>query len=276
MSGAKIARPSRGLTVHTSSLRRMEWFIRNFMPKKEPANVLDVGSYNVNGCYRELFESRGYGYMGLDMESGPNVDIVASKPYQWQEIEDDRFEAVVSGQALEHIEFFWVTVAEMVRVTKEGGLICIIAPNGFGEHRYPVDCWRFFTDGMVALARYYDLEIINAHTNAAPTADDKDWYSDDCADSMLIARKRYSGKARTVDLEKYACTPGDQEAMRGGLIPYTVAHTESDAHEPGTSKEDGQKEIGREAQINARSGRLEGLARRLARKWGNRRDSREA
>lgn len=164
----------------------------------------------------------------------------------------------------------------MVRVTKEGGLICIIAPNGFGEHRYPVDCWRFFTDGMIALARYYQLEIVNAHTNAAPTANDRDWYSVDCADSMLIARKGYSGKARTADLERYVCIPGDQQAMAGGLIPYKDAQAELDAHEPDTSKESvhgsGLKKIGRETQVNARSGRLESLFRRLARKLASKRN----
>ena len=29
-----------------------------------------------NGNYREIFEAKGIQYIGLDMESGPNVDIV--------------------------------------------------------------------------------------------------------------------------------------------------------------------------------------------------------
>ena len=252
-------------------MKRMEWFIDTLMTDNRPADVLDVGSYDVNGCYRELFESRGIRYTGLDMESGPNVDLVAARPYLWEDIEDDSFEAVVSGQALEHIEFFWVTVAEMVRVTRKGGLICIIAPNGFDEHRYPVDCWRFFTDGMIALARYYQLEILNAHTNAAPTADDKDWYSNDCADSMLIARKTYSGKARTVDLGKYICIPGDHQAIGGGLIPYKLALAVSDEHKQektiGSGQEDDQVEIGLIKQQTTSSGRLKDLLIRLKGMW---------
>lgn len=236
------------------------------MHEGEQVEVLDVGSYNVNGCYREIFESRGFTYKGLDMEPGPNVDIVTAKPYQWDEIGNDRFDAVVSGQALEHIEFFWVTVAEMIRVTKEGGLICIIAPNGFEEHRYPVDCWRFFTDGMIAIARYYKLEIVNAHTNAAPTAQDCDWYSHDCADSMLIARKRYSGDAKTVDLENYVCIPGNQEAVGGGLIPYRVALADrapwaADMNEG--SEEHRGKENSQETRLNQESESWGDLMRRL-------------
>ena len=148
-------------------MMRMEWFVETFLNDKNYYNVLDVGSYNVNGSYKELFEEEKFSYIGLDMEQGPNVDIVPKSTYEWSEIEDDTYDVVISGQAFEHIEFFWLTMEEIVRVTKKGGLICIIAPNGFEEHRYPVDCWRF-NDGMIALARYCKLELIHAHTNAAP------------------------------------------------------------------------------------------------------------
>lgn len=80
---------------------------------------------------------------------------------------------------------------EMARVLKKDGLLCVIAPNGFGEHRYPVDCWRFFSDGMIALARYTSLTVIHSHTNAAPSPSHHKWFSKCCADSILIATKPY-------------------------------------------------------------------------------------
>ena len=207
--------------MHESSMKRMEWFVSCYLQTTKKQEVLDVGSYNVNGCYKKFFlEPNKFNYIGLDMEKGPNVDLVPLSPYKWTELKNDSFDVVISGQALEHIEFFWVTVSEIVRVTKEGGIICIIAPNGFGEHRYPVDCWRFFTDGMVALARYNQLDVIHAHTNAAPTVEDECWFSEDCADSMLIARKPYSGEARTVNLEDYKCVPNDNQSISGGMAGY--------------------------------------------------------
>lgn len=199
---------------------RMEWFVQNYLHTNKKHNVLDVGSYNVNGCYKEIFNHEKFTYVGLDMEAGPNVDLVPSSTYEWKELSDDQFEVVISGQAFEHIEFFWITMKEMIRVTKEGGLICLIAPNGFAEHRYPVDCWRFFTDGMVALARYYQLEILHVHTNAAPTTDYKEWYSKDCADSMLVAKKCYSGDAKTVDVKSYKCQPANHKQLSGGMKSY--------------------------------------------------------
>jgi SAM-dependent methyltransferase len=209
--------------MHQGSMLRMKWFFDHYASKiaKKKIKVLDIGSQDVNGSYKPLFCEGKYEYTGLDMEEGSNVDIVLKNPYDWNEIEEETFDIIISGQAIEHIEFFWITLSEMSRVLKQDGLLCLIAPNGFGEHRYPVDCYRFFSDGMVALARYVCLEPLHAHTNCAPNIHDTAWYSETYADSMLVARKPYHGKSKYVDLKTYKCIPPDQEALRTGLIPYT-------------------------------------------------------
>lgn len=206
--------------MHISSLKRMQWFADKYIPKRDNLKVLDVGSYDVNGNYREIFETKGIEYIGLDMEQGPNVDIVPKNTYKWEELKTDEFDIVVSGQALEHIEFFWKTMEEIVRVTKKDGIICIIAPNGFSEHRYPVDCWRFFTDGMVALARFYELTILHSHTNSAPSVENEEWFSENCADSMLIARKEYEGIAKIINLAGYRCIPINHKVISNEMVTY--------------------------------------------------------
>lgn len=210
------------INMHKSSILRMQWFLDNYASRiiHEKVRVLDVGSYDVNGSYKHLFDESKYHYTGLDMEEGPNVDIVLKNPYDWDAIESDSFDIVISGQAFEHIEFFWKTMEEMTRVLKKGGLLCLLAPNGFGEHRCPVDCYRFFTDGMLALARYVSIEPLHAHTNCAPSENAVDWYSETCADSMLIARKPYDGQPKHPDFKNYGCVPEKQERLRGDLLPY--------------------------------------------------------
>lgn len=207
--------------MHPSSYLRMRWFVESYADKltNKKVRVLDVGSYDFNGSYRDLFRGDKYEYTGLDMEKGPNVDIVLKNPYDWSAIEADSFDIVISGQAFEHVEFFWKTMEEMTRVLKKNGLLCLIAPNGFAEHRYPVDCYRFFADGMVALARYVGLEPFHAHTNCAPSGGGDHWYSENCADSMLIARKNFEGVARHPDFASYQCIPPDQVNLRGALVP---------------------------------------------------------
>jgi SAM-dependent methyltransferase len=213
--------------MHLSSILRMKWFVDNYLKVVETdrkLTVLDVGSMDVNGSYRHLFPAEYYSYQGMDMEPGVNVDIVLKNPYDWSSIPSDSYDVVISGQAFEHIEFFWVTIAEMTRVVKKGGILCIIVPNGIWEHRYPVDCYRFYTDGMVALARFVSLEVLHAHTNCIPSKHALDWYIPDNPDSMLIAKKPYAGNAQTPDFGKYQCTPANHQQLRGNLIQLKSLH----------------------------------------------------
>jgi len=207
--------------MHQSSILRMKWFLDNYASKitKNEIKVLDVGSYDVNGSYKHLFDENKYHYTGMDMDQGPNVDIVLENPYDWDTIESDSYDIVISGQAFEHVEFFWKTMEEMTRVLKKDGLMCLIVPNGFAEHRHPVDCYRFFTDGLIALARYVGIEPLHAHTNCAPDENATDWYSEKEADSMLVARKPFDGKAQHPDLKTYKCIPDPQVTLRSGLLP---------------------------------------------------------
>jgi SAM-dependent methyltransferase len=156
--------------------------------KNESLLILDLGSLDVNGSYREYFDIPPWTYRGMDMTSGRNVDIILQNPYRWQEIKSDSADVLISGQAFEHIEYFWITMLEIARVLKPGGLCCIIAPSGGFEHRYPVDCWRFYPDGFAALAGFARFEVVSVFTQRE--ANPK--YSDDSSkwqDTVLICRK---------------------------------------------------------------------------------------
>lgn len=136
------------------------------------ANVLDVGSYDVNGTYRPLVEQLGHQYTGLDCGPGPNVDIVAANPYQYP-IPDDSYDLVISGSTMEHVEAIWRWVPELVRVLRPGGMLAIVTHWQFQEHRYPVDCWRIMPDGMRYLfdlterLERYQIGIVSPYDIAA-------------------------------------------------------------------------------------------------------------
>lgn len=156
--------------------------------KNESLLILDLGGLDVNGSYREYFDIPPWRYQGLDMTPGKNVDIVLQNPYHWKEIASDSADVLISGQAFEHIEYFWITMLEIARVLKPGGLCCIIAPSGGFEHRYPVDCWRFYSDGFSALARFVRFEVVTVFTQREMNLQ----YSDDSSkwqDTVLICRK---------------------------------------------------------------------------------------
>ena len=152
--------------------------------------IADLGSFDVNGSYRSLFERPPWHYLGLDVSAGPNVDIVLADPYRWGALTSNSIDVMISGQAFEHIEFFWLTVLELSRVLKPRGLCCLVAPSSGPEHRFPVDCWRFYSDGMRALMRYAGLEVLDVYTNRQQTG----WRDDSGSwqDSVVVARQ--SGK----------------------------------------------------------------------------------
>ena len=61
--------------MHTSTMIRMKWFVDHYV-KKEGAKVLDVGSYDVNGSYKKLFDGMNIQYVGLDIEAGDRKSVV--------------------------------------------------------------------------------------------------------------------------------------------------------------------------------------------------------
>ena len=165
-------------------------FVQKYLhPRREESLlILDLGSQDFNGSYRALLDRAPWRYLGVDMAPGRNVDVVLRNPYCWREIKPGSADVIVSGQTFEHTEFFWLSMREMARALKVGGLLCIIAPSAGDEHRYPVDCWRFYPDGLRAAARYAGLETVEAWTQWGDLQQ-YDNESNKWHDSVLVARK---------------------------------------------------------------------------------------
>lgn len=153
--------------MHVSSLSNMRAFADEYLSKDIHYRILDLGSQEVdgdgNGSYRKIFQGKNWTYEGADLVPGNNVDIVLEKPYKWKNIKSKTYDCVVCGQMLEHDEYFWITMLEIRRILKPNGLCCMIAPSGGAEHRYPVDCYRFYPDGLKAVANYASLEVLEVY-----------------------------------------------------------------------------------------------------------------
>jgi SAM-dependent methyltransferase len=138
--------------MHDSCYRLFAAFVDALPPGLK---VLDVGSYDVNGCLRPLFEA--HDYTGCDQVPGPNVDVVQPGPYALP-FPDGAFDVLVSANCLEHCPRPWQLVLEMDRVLRPGGLMAIEVPFWIHQHRYPVDCWRLLPDGLAELFGPWMLE----------------------------------------------------------------------------------------------------------------------
>jgi SAM-dependent methyltransferase len=138
--------------MHETAIILMKRLLSEYLDKTNKLSVADIGSYNVNGSNKSLFdEYSNCSYTGIDIEKGPGVDIIVDLDYQWDNISSESFDVVCSTHCLEHVEMPWKILIAMDRVLKPGGYMINIAPWKWTEHKYPLDCWRILPEGMMAL-----------------------------------------------------------------------------------------------------------------------------
>ena len=148
--------------MHSESMREMQKFA-DMLPTDRLLRIGDVGSQDINGCYRRLFLQ--WDYVGLDIVPGPNVDVVLNA--EWSNAGE--FDVVISGQTLEHVRQPWDIMRRIATITKPGGKLCIIAPHTFPFHEYPEDCWRIWPDGMRGLFEYVGFRELSIYKNDSDT-----------------------------------------------------------------------------------------------------------
>lgn len=138
-----------------------------------PERALEVGGLmGANSLLRfpELAGAERYCLNLVDMPSDGEITAVTGNANDMRDVfEDDSFDLVVCSATLEHDKRFWLSVGEMKRVLKPGGLLIISVPGyvhdpdrdqGRATHTYRVhyrfDYYRFseqavrevFFDGM--------------------------------------------------------------------------------------------------------------------------------
>lgn len=150
--------------MHTESMQLMKYFIDKHLNINNELDILDVGSYDINGSYKSLFLNKKWHYTGIDLLAGPNVDIISESEYKFGI--KKQYDVVISGNCLEHVEAPWLLIKEIEKTVKKGGLICLITPFSVGEHRYPIDCWRILPDGYkYLLEKESNFKVLGSRIN---------------------------------------------------------------------------------------------------------------
>lgn len=151
--------------MHKTSFDQMTKFVDEYLNKDAKLDILDIGS--IGGWnYKGLCVSPSWKYTGMDLKAGANVDVVSEDMYHYP-FADCSFDVIISGQTLEHVEDIYAVAEEIVRILKPGGIVCVIAPCAWCEHKFPYDCWRFYPDGMrylfVKRAGLSEIKIFYEH-----------------------------------------------------------------------------------------------------------------
>jgi len=137
--------------------------------------VLDVGSMDINGNNRFLFEDCEY--IGLDIGEGENVDMIC---YVHKYFTTIKYDTIISTEMLEHDKYWGKSLKQMFRLLKNEGLLLITAATtGRAEHGtyrnehkaspYTNDYYRNITTEMMSEGLDFNkfikfkLDIINTN-----------------------------------------------------------------------------------------------------------------
>ena len=105
------------------------YIINNF---NKDINVLEIGSLNVNGNIRNLFDFTNE-YTGIDLEKGPNVDLVLNGT-NIDEL-NKNFDIIISCECFEHAKDWKLIFEKMCQISKPNSFIVIsVASTGRVEH----------------------------------------------------------------------------------------------------------------------------------------------
>jgi SAM-dependent methyltransferase len=117
--------------AHYTQQQFVRWVKASFPNCFIGQRVLEVGSLDINGSVRCFFERCDY--IGLDVGAGPGVDVVCGG--QDFRAPDASFDVVCSFEAMEHNPYWRETFANMLRLTRPGGLVVMTcATFGRPEH----------------------------------------------------------------------------------------------------------------------------------------------
>lgn len=103
-----------------------------FKDKFKEADVLDVGSANLNGTYKPFFSQAGASqYTGIDVMPFNNVDVVS--PVHLYNPRK-KFNIVFSASQLEHDLHWKKSLMAFIKLCKKGGLIIFSCWNNLDRH----------------------------------------------------------------------------------------------------------------------------------------------
>ncbi|MCW2865827.1 MAG: Methyltransferase type 11 [Marmoricola sp.] len=159
--------------MHESALALMRGAVEKHLSKDRHYDVLDFGSFVNSGqtaTHRVLLADHDVTYTGTDIQAGDNVDVVMTEPYRIP-LPTASQDVVISGQVFEHIPFPQASILEIARVLRPGGKALITVPSR-GHHHSTYDCFRYYPDGMRALAAWAQLDLLEVSTDWPATGPD--------------------------------------------------------------------------------------------------------
>ena len=138
---------------------------KSLMPEEiRGKRVLEVGAYDVNGTLRPIIEAwQPTEYVGVDLVSGPGVDVVCPAEALAAHFGPASFDVVISTEMLEHVRDWRTVVRNLKQICRPGGIVLLTTRSpGYPYHAHPHDFWRYTEADMRAIFADCDLMALES------------------------------------------------------------------------------------------------------------------
>ena len=141
------------IPVNISHDRWQNYLIRYF--DKPSYRILDIGSRKVTKSPLVAKSFKNAEYVGFDIKSGNNVDIVGDAHHLTSYFDEtSSFDLVISSATFEHFHSPWIVANEIIKMTKLHGFIFVESHFSFGVHERPSHFFHFTDHGLERLFCY--------------------------------------------------------------------------------------------------------------------------
>ncbi|MDX1962761.1 MAG: class I SAM-dependent methyltransferase [Pirellulales bacterium] len=149
-------------------------YLTTHLPRVE-GPILEIGShdYGSTAPFRGIYANNNY--VGLDLQEGPNVDIVHDLTTGIGPLQPNFFSLAICCSVLEHVKRPWVMAEHITTLVRPGGHVYISVPWVWRYHAYPDDYFRFSHHGIRELfpsfewqQQHYSLNVKNEFIKLTP------------------------------------------------------------------------------------------------------------
>ncbi len=90
-------------------------------------------------------------YLGTDIETGPDVDLIADVHELTRVTGEERFDIIISASTFEHFKYPHLAAHEVMKALRVGGVLYVQTHQSFPLHAYPHDHFRFSREALSGL-----------------------------------------------------------------------------------------------------------------------------
>jgi hypothetical protein len=139
-------------------------YLKKYLPAVN-GPIVEIGSkdYGSTSSFRDTWP--GNEYVGVDLEAGKGVDVVADLTQGIQPLPEAHFALGICCSVLEHVRRPWVMADHVTSLIRPEGYLYMSVPWVWRYHPYPDDYFRFSWRGIMELFPAFTWEHVVYSTN---------------------------------------------------------------------------------------------------------------